>query len=335
MTRTTTPASPDAPESVDMLIGERRRNRILVVGEALIDVVQQVDGTVREHCGGSPANVAITVGRLGYPVELLTWLGADAYAEIVRGWLADSGVDVPLGLGAAPMTPIASAVLDHEGNATYTFELTWDLPDGATVPDDVVAVHTGSLATVLAPGADKVLSLLRSAEHATKFFDPNVRPTLIDDAEDTRRRIEEFVDVADVVRVSDVDLLWIYPYEDPIDVARRIVRDRHPTLVVVTQGPQGATALTARGEVHVPTAATKIVDRVGAGDAATGALIDGLWQAGLLGSDRLQQLAEIDLQTLHAILQWCADLCAYTLAHAGANPPRRSKITTRLELPAR
>jgi len=319
----------------DMLIGERRRDRVLVVGEALIDVVQQVDGTVREHCGGSPANVAITVGRLGYPVELLTWLGRDAYADIIRGWLDDSGVEVPVGMAAAAMTPVASAVLDTEGNATYTFELTWDLPDGATVPDDVVAVHTGSLATVLAPGADKVLELLTSATHATRFFDPNVRPSLVDDAEDTRRRIEAFFDVSDVVRVSEVDLLWIYPFEDPLDVARRLARERHPTLVVVTQGPEGATAVTARGEVHVPTAATTIVDRVGAGDTATGALIDGLWQAGLLGHDRLGALAEIDMQTLHAILRWCADLCAYTLAHAGANPPRRNKIDARLELPHR
>ena len=43
--------------------------QVLVVGEALIDVVHRQDGTVDEHPGGSPANVAITLGRLGRPVD--------------------------------------------------------------------------------------------------------------------------------------------------------------------------------------------------------------------------------------------------------------------------
>ena len=43
---------------------------ILVVGEALVDVV---DG--EPHPGGSPANVAVGLGRLGLDVTLVTALG--------------------------------------------------------------------------------------------------------------------------------------------------------------------------------------------------------------------------------------------------------------------
>jgi len=38
----------------------------LVVGEALVDVVVSRDGTTREHVGGSPANVALGLARLGH-----------------------------------------------------------------------------------------------------------------------------------------------------------------------------------------------------------------------------------------------------------------------------
>lgn len=327
--------TPEPTDRNPLLGASSASRRALVIGEALIDVVQQVDGTVREHCGGSPANVAISLGRLGYQVDLITWLGADAYADLIRDWLTDAGVTVTAGQGAAPRTPTAAAVLDHDGSATYTFDLTWDLPDRATVSDDTIVIHTGSLAATLAPGSDKVLDLLRSASGATKVVDPNVRPSLVEDADATRNKLEEYFAVADVIRASDVDLLWMYPFEDPIDVARRLVRDSGTALVVVTQGPQGATGVCAAGEVHVPTAATTIVDRVGAGDAATGALIDGLWEADLLGAHRADALAAIDTETLQTIVSWCAQLCAFTLTKAGANMPRRKDLQQVLHLPPR
>ena len=49
--------------------------RVLVVGEALIDVVHRADGTIDENPGGSPANVALTLGRLGDRPVLVTALG--------------------------------------------------------------------------------------------------------------------------------------------------------------------------------------------------------------------------------------------------------------------
>ncbi|MDF2805674.1 MAG: carbohydrate kinase, partial [Cellulosimicrobium sp.] len=54
---------------------------VLVVGEALIDVVHRADGSVDEHPGGSLANVALTLGRLGRDARLATWLGTDAHGD--------------------------------------------------------------------------------------------------------------------------------------------------------------------------------------------------------------------------------------------------------------
>lgn len=57
---------------------------VLVVGEALIDVVHRADGKVDEHPGGSLANVALTLGRLGRDARLATWLGDDARGSAIR-----------------------------------------------------------------------------------------------------------------------------------------------------------------------------------------------------------------------------------------------------------
>ena len=49
---------------------------VVVVGEALVDIVVSPRGTV-EHPGGSPANVAYGLGRLGADTALLTSIGDD------------------------------------------------------------------------------------------------------------------------------------------------------------------------------------------------------------------------------------------------------------------
>ena len=69
---------------------------ILAIGEALIDIVithEQPDFPV-EVPGGSPANVALTLGRLGRPVALATWIGLDERGRLIDFHMYDSGVHV-------------------------------------------------------------------------------------------------------------------------------------------------------------------------------------------------------------------------------------------------
>ena len=100
----------------------------LVVGEALIDVVHRADGSVDEHPGGSPANVALTLGRLDRRAQLLAWIGTDSYGDRIRGWLSGSHVELAPGSDGAASTSIATAHLGADGGATYDFDLTWLCP---------------------------------------------------------------------------------------------------------------------------------------------------------------------------------------------------------------
>jgi fructokinase len=50
---------------------------LLVIGEALIDTVRLAESSTRSDPGGSPANVAIALGRLGRAPQLLTWIADD------------------------------------------------------------------------------------------------------------------------------------------------------------------------------------------------------------------------------------------------------------------
>ncbi|SKC52034.1 carbohydrate kinase family protein [Krasilnikoviella flava] len=294
---------------------------VLAVGEALVDVVHRPDGASEEHPGGSLANVALTLGRLGRDVRLATWLGRDARGDDVRAWLAESRVGLAPGSDGAARTSVAQATLDAAGAATYDFDLEWQVPDSAGATDETLAVHTGSIAAILAPGDADVRRLLAAArDTATVTYDPNARPAIMGDAGAVRPRVEEIVALTDVVKVSDEDLEWLYPGREPLDVARAW-QTTGPALVVVTFGGEGATGVTAAGEVTIAAPRVDVVDTVGAGDSFMGALLDWLWGADLLGSARRDALRAIDRAATSRMLARAVAVAAVTVSRAGANPP--------------
>jgi fructokinase len=297
----------------------------LVIGEALVDVVVSSDGSVESHPGGSPANVALGLGRLGRDVELLAYLADDANGELIREHLAASAVSLAQGTLDAPRTSVATAHIGPDGAATYEFDLTWALSQAADPRRDPVVVHTGSIAAVLEPGAARVHHLVASLrDRATITYDPNARPTLMGNPADARAVIEHMVDLADVVKVSDEDLLWL---AGDIDAVAREWAQRGPALVVVTRGGDGASAFFADGrELSIGAPAVDVADTVGAGDSFMGGLIDGLWTAGVLGADRRLDLHALDDATVRDILHRCARIAAITVSRAGANPPGSAEL---------
>ncbi len=298
--------------------------RALVIGEALVDAVERPGGGHEEHPGGSPANVAIGLGRLGRPVDLLTWLGDDTHGRLVTAHLAASQVNVHG--GHADRTPVALARIGEDGSASYTFDLAWQVPSWRPDVPPVVA-HTGSIATTLEPGGSSVVDLLtRLRPTSTITYDPNLRPAIMGSAAEVRDRVHELVALADVVKASDEDLEWLEPGRSPEDVLADWA-GRGPALVVLTRGGEGAIAITAAGaRIEVGSEAVDVVDTVGAGDSFMGALIDGLWTAGLLGAERRDALSRIDADTVRHVVERCARVAAITVSRAGANPPWEAEL---------
>jgi fructokinase len=302
--------------------------RAFVVGEALIDVVSRPDGTRAQHPGGSPANVALGLGRLDRNVDLLTWLGHDTDGDLVRRHLGGSGVHVLEGNRSALRTSLATAHIGADGGASYEFDLEWDLPETWDEdPGEPLVVHTGSIATVLQPGGAAVAKILaRRRSASTITYDPNLRPVLMGSPAHALPVVDALVRLADVVKVSDEDLAWLHPGVAPAEIAEEWSRSG-PSLVVVTHGGEGAFASTSAGaRLSVAAPKVQVADTVGAGDSFMGGLIDGLWTAGLLGADRRQALADVDAATVQHVLERCARIAAITVSRAGANPPRSSEL---------
>lgn len=287
---------------------------VLVIGESLIDVVHRADGQTVEYAGGSAANVAVALARLGRPVRFATAWGADDRGRVLADHLAAAGVELASDPLVLERTATAAATIGVDGSASYAFDLDWRLGDVDL--GQPVVVHVCSIGAVLEPGADQVLELLLGLDAATITYDINARPAITGTGPELVARVERMAAVADVVKASDEDLVTLYPHLDTESAARHVLT-LGPSAVVVTRGGDGATWVAEEHTVEVASLPVEVADTIGAGDTFGAAVIDALWD---------RSPAELSTGDIEAVLAHAARAAAVTVSRPGADPPYRREI---------
>lgn len=284
--------------------------KVLVIGEALIDVVNK-NGTTNEHPGGSPANVALGLSRLGVSTSLLTKLGNDVRGNTIKDHLNESGVVIDPASSSPEPTSVATATIDNDGSAHYNFELHWTFNSLPTSNQHQI-IHTGSVASFHPQSWKKLHTFIASkAQESVVTYDANIRPDLVGERADAINCFESWCQIAHVVKLSDEDAQWLYPGLG-IDVVANRILNLGATLVAITAGSAGSHLYSSAHSVDIPPIPTSVVDTIGAGDSYMSALI-----LGLLGTT----LNVLDRETIEQIGQRAANAAAITVSREGANPP--------------
>ncbi|MFJ6651495.1 carbohydrate kinase [Microbacterium sp. NPDC091313] len=280
---------------------------VLVVGEALIDVVERGSSVV-EHVGGSPANVALGLARLGVSAALLTQIGRDERGAAIVEHLRASGVSVLDESFSSERTSTARARIAADGQADYVFDIAWETfePPRGLRPR---VLHTGSIAAFLPPGADVVRRMLAESDAQYVTFDPNVRPALLSSQAHSRSVFDATARLAHTVKMSDEDAAWLFPGRDLRAIIDHVL-ELGATIVAITRGRHGALLASSTSEaVEVPAVDVQQVDTIGAGDTFMASLIHSLLSVPAPG-DRLEELGTAAVSA-----------AAITVSRAGADLP--------------
>ncbi len=306
---------------------------ILSCGEALIDMLPRTS-TEGEACfapyaGGAVFNTAIALGRLGAPSAFLSGVSNDMLGEILADTLAASKVDTRFLVRSDRPTTVAFVKLVN-GQATYAFydEATagrmLSIADLPALPDEVGTLFLGGISLVNDPAASTYEALqARECGSRVTMLDPNIRPGFIAGKEaGYRARIERMVALADIVKLSDEDLHWLEGQGDLAFLARGILA-RGQKVVFVTEGANGARAVTAGQDIFLAAQKVTVVDTVGAGDTFNAGVLAALHRAGALTK---AGVAGLDAATLTAALELGIRAAAVTVSRAGANPPWESEL---------
>ncbi|MEM1385091.1 MAG: carbohydrate kinase [Pseudomonadota bacterium] len=304
----------------------------VVCGEALWDLfVAEGDGglVMDARIGGSPFNVAVGLARLGQPSALFTGLSRDSLGQRLEAALHSEGVATEFLLRNDRPTTLALVDWGPDGRPVYAFYGDQSADRAVTASDlpalskAVWGLHAGSYSLVVEPVGAALLALFEAqAGQRLLTLDPNVRPTVEPDIGLWRDRVERFVALADLVKVSDEDIDLLYPGRAIDEIAGRW-RELGAGSVIVTRGGDGAEAFSAAGKAAVPGRQVALVDTVGAGDTFHAALIVGLAERGYVTGRAVRAL---DTAALTSLLDFAVAAASVTCTRRGADLPRRDEL---------
>lgn len=308
---------------------------IVVIGEAVADAFVLGDAPSKDELhlrvlpGGGPANTAVALARLGAPARYLGRLSTNPFGRLVHDHLAASGVDLTAAVTAPEQATVALTSFDANGNAVYDFysdgTADWQWTAAELDPlhtSDADCVHTGSMALVREPGGPRIEDLLAAVRsRATISIDPNLR-TLFAAPDDYRARLDRWLELAHLFRLSDQDFADLCPGES-FASASKAWHARGVRLAVLTLGAEGAVASLDGERITQPAVPVETVDTVGAGDSFTAAMLCWLGEHGHLAD----QLAHLSGDDVKQALAFASQVAAFTCGVAGANPPWRDQLT--------
>lgn len=259
---------------------------VCALGEILIDAIAEVGPGIHitGNAGGAPANVLACAARFGKSCAFLSKAGDDSIGRWLKSTLDANGINTDgLVLSSEKNTTIAMVSLDETGNRSFSFyrngcadvslkaeELRLDIIRSARV------FHFGSVSMTDEPVRTATLTAAGYAREngLTVSFDPNLRRNLWNDETEAAHYIREGIALADIVKLSDEEIDFLYEEGTLSDKANAILaQNPRLKLLLVTCGANGSYAFCGGESAFVPSFHVKAVDTTGAGDAFVGATL--------------------------------------------------------------
>src|ERR671921_1114942 len=264
------------------MVSETEPLDVLTIGEMVVDFIsdEKTDtlsnaSTFRRHLGGSPANIAVYVSKLGGASAVVAKTGIGAFGKFLKSELQRHGVTTDY------------LLMDHRTHTTVIFvSSTAATPDfeefrsgdyllkPEEISEEAISrtrvIHASTFALSLEPCRSAVLEAFREAHEMGKIvsLDPNYSRRVWPDYKEARRVISEAYRYVDVTKPSADDARRVFgPGYEPEQYIE-MFHDLGAATVVFTMGKEG-NLISENGEItaQVPARPVEVVDATGAGDA--------------------------------------------------------------------
>ncbi|MCD6463539.1 MAG: carbohydrate kinase [Thermotogae bacterium] len=280
--------------------------------------------------GGSPANVAVGLSKLGAEVTFLGKVGKDTFGVALVETLQRFGVDTSRMILANNMkTTLAFVAINEEGKPEYEFYRENAADTYLTIEEvknlqvqDYSLFHTGSLALTRDPTASTLMKLYTRFhdEHILTSLDPNIRQGSWDDENRYITRLKTLCRMVDILKLNEADLYYITG-EKEFEVALEKLADmRKEKITFITLGEKGSLVMKNHQIKQIEGFKVRVVDTTGCGDAYMAAVLARLHGRSIL---ELRELRIDELEEIALFASAAASIAATRLGAMGTMPTLR------------
>ncbi|WP_233277774.1 carbohydrate kinase family protein [Paenibacillus durus] len=267
----------------------------VAIGEFLIDftpggISPAGNPLFERNAGGAPVNVLAALARLGKRTAFIGKVGNDPFGHFLQETLKQEGIgDKGLVFTDQAHTTMAFVHLGEGGERSFHFcrqpgadeGLAFDEIDPSLLGSAKV-FHFGSVSMTSEPSRSATLSAVREAKARGAWitFDPNWRPALWQDNLHAKKAMEEGLEEADVVKVSEEELVFLTGKSE-LEAGVEELLERFPVkLLLVTLGAEGSYYRTRKAGGRAASYPVVAVDTTAAGDGFMGAFIGTMLENG-------------------------------------------------------
>lgn len=261
--------------------------QILIPGQTTYDIIFKNDQPVGARVGGSQLNTAVSLGRMGLPVQFISQVGEDKIGDIAAAFLEFNGVKTDSFQRHQGNSRVALAFLDQDNNADYEFfqaagskALSYPEPSS----NDVILF--GSSFALDPVQRANLLEFLVAAKQAGAIvlYDPNFRSSQKSKMKALLPMIEENLRMSSIVKGSDEDFTNIFGTKTAWQ-AWQVLQGYQPEILFHTAGREGVDICSSDGTIHCDVPEITPVSTIGAGDNFNAGLIYHLMSGSIVVSD--------------------------------------------------
>ena len=301
---------------------------VIAFGELLIDFTSHgfsENGTplFEQNPGGAPANVLVSLSKLGKKTAFLGMVGSDQFGLFLKNVLNENNVNTEgLKFSETVNTTLAFVHLKKGGERVFSFyrnpgadtmltkeDLNFELIKSSKI------FHFGSLSLTNEPSRSTTIAAVNYAKENGLIisYDPNLRPLLWSSLERAKQQIISCLKFADILKISEEEFHFITGIDD-LDIGADILFNQGISIILITLGEEGCYYRYKGGSGIVKGYKVNSIDTTGAGDGFLGGILYNFC------NKTLEQIKDINKERFEGIIKMGNAVGALVTTKKGAIP---------------